>query len=180
YTIIVDDHPLDEGRIKAELNGSSVKLSWDIVSGAESYTLYIAKNGKWVKAKTTNKTSLNVTKLSKDRTYKFLVRAKVNGKLTAKSEAYTISVNTANKPVISLTANKGSISVKWNKINGATAYRVYKYENGKLTFIGETSKTAVKIVGTKAGKTYTYAVKALINGKLTSVKGSDLAAVTAK
>ena len=74
------------------IDKSSTKLKWDPVSGATSYTVYIAKNGKWVKLTSTKKTSINVSNLKNNKTYKFLVRAKVNGKLTPVKKSYKLTV----------------------------------------------------------------------------------------
>ena len=84
------------------------------------------------------------------------------------------------KPEVKLTANDGSISLKWEPVKDAEKYRVYKYVNGKLRLLTETDKRAVRITGTKAGKEYTFAVKALVNGKWTKVYTKDLVSITAK
>ena len=109
-----------------------------------------------------------------------MVKYTINGKESAEKDSYKVSVKIYYKPAVKITANKGSISLKWNKVPGATKYRVYKYVNGKLKLVTETTKRSVKITGTKAGQQYTYAVKAFVNGKWTKVYGSDLASVKAK
>ena len=78
------------------------------------------------------------------------------------------------------TSKNGAVTLKWNKVPGATKYRVYKYVNGSLKLITDTTKNAVRITGTKAGKKYSYAVKALVDGKWTKVYTSDIVSVKAK
>ena len=84
------------------------------------------------------------------------------------------------KPAVKATAAKGSITLKWNKVEGASKYRVFKVVDGKLKLLTEITKRSVKINGTKAGREYTYAVKAYIDGKWTKVYTTDLVSVTAK
>ncbi len=100
YWNSTSDNNIDNNKItahqstnEAKVNDkSSTKLTWNPVSGATSYTVYIAKNGKWVKLTSTKKTSINVSNLKNNKTYKFLVRAKVNGKLTSVKKSYKLTV----------------------------------------------------------------------------------------
>ena len=111
-----------------------------------------------------------------------MVKYTINGKESTEDNSYKVSVKICCKPAVKITADKGSITLKWNKVPDAEKYRVYKYVNGKIKTVAalNADKLSVKITGTKAGKEYTYAVKALVNGKWTKVYGSDLASVTAK
>ena len=84
------------------------------------------------------------------------------------------------KPIVSLTANEGSITIRWSNVENAEKYKVFKYVNGKLKLVTETAKRAIRITGTKAGKEYSYAVKAYVDGKWTTVYTSDIVTVTAK
>ena len=88
---------------------------------------------------------------------------------------------TANyKPIVSLTADEGSIAVRWNKVDNAEKYGLYKYVNGKQELVTETEKNAVRFIGTKAGRKYSFAVKAYVNGEWTKVYSNDIATVTAR
>ena len=158
----------------------NVKLSWSVQTGAQSYSVYQAKDGKWVKLGTTSKTTYTVKNLTNNKTYKFMLRAKVNGKLVAKADAMTLKVKVYFKPAVKITSNNGSITLRWNKVPEAEKYRVYKLVNGKLRLVTETEKIAAKITGTKAGTKYSYAVKAYVDGKWTKVYKSDIVSVTAK
>ena len=180
YAIVIDDHPLGGRDVTAKTTGNKVKLTWDAAPGAESYTVYIKKNGKYKKFKTTSKATLTVSRLKNGKTYEFLIRYSVDGKLSEIADSYKVSVTTKYKPIVSLTASEGSITIKWSKVENAEKYRAYKYVNGKLKFIIETDKLALLVNGTKAGKKYSYAVKAYVDGKWTTVSTSDIASVTAK
>ena len=180
YAIVIDDHSLDNPQFTASVDGSSVKLTWDAVSGAAKYNVYVAKNGKWSKLATTKKTMLTVAKLKNNKTYKFLVRAKVNGKLTPVSESYKLTVKVCYKPVLKATTKNGTITLKWSAVNNATEYRVVKYTNGEWKLVKETSKLSQTIRGLKSGKTYKYAVQAKVNGKWTTIGTTSTATVKVK
>ena len=115
----------------------------------------------------------------------FMVKIKdQNGNETTENNSYKVSVKVYYKPVLRLfTARKNgksSITIKWDKVQGATKYRVYKYTGKGLKLITETTGRSVKINGTKSGVKYTYAVKALVDGKWTKVYPSDLASIVSK
>lgn len=177
YAIVVDDHPLDEGRVTANVDGSSVKLTWDAVPDAASYTVYNAKNGKWVKLTTTAKNELTVYKLKNNKTYRFRVKAKVNGKLT---EAYNVTVNLCYKPVLKATAKDGAVTLKWSEVNNAAKYRVMKYTGGEWKKVKTTTDTSLYIDSTKSGKKYKYAVQAYVGGKWTEIGTTSTATVKVK
>ena len=82
--------------------------------------------------------------------------------------------------MVSAQSGNGSVTLKWKAVGGAEKYKVCRYVDGKLKALSEVTGTAVRIIGTKPGQTYTYAVKALINGKWTKVYSGDLVSVTAK
>ena len=69
-------------------------------------------------------------------------------------------------------AQKGKAVLAWNKVNGASGYRIYykNSENGKwhyVTQIGKGSTTAYTHKGIKSGKEYYYTMRAYrtVNGK---------------
>ena len=169
-----------ENIVTATVSQSTVTLKWDRVKGAESYTIYVKENGEWKKLKTTTKNTLKVTKLTNGKTYEFLIRYKVDGKLSAIEDSYKVSAKAYYKPTVKLTAKKGSITIGWKSVPGAAKYKVYKYVNGMLRLVTDTTKHTVRITGTKAGKEYSYAVKAYVDGKWTKVYTSDIVTVTAK
>ena len=152
------------------------------VSTGGDYTIYEynEKTGKLDKTGTLKASKIENIVKANNVTENFMVKYTINGKESAEKDSYKVSVKIYYKPAVKITANKGSITLKWNKVPEATKYRVYKYVNGKLKLVTETTKRSVKINGTKAGKEYTYAVKAYVDGKWTKVYTGDLASVTAK
>ncbi len=67
--------------VKVTPGKGSAKVTWSKTTGAKSYIVYICetKDGKYKKAGTTSKTSLNVKKLTSGKTYYFIVRAVATG-----------------------------------------------------------------------------------------------------
>jgi len=152
------------------------------VSTGKDYTIYKydSKTGKFTKTGTLKASSIEKIVKANNVTEDFMVKYTVNGKESTENNSYKVSVKIYYKPAVRITANKGSITLKWNKVPEATKYRVYKYVNGSLKLITETTKRAVRITGTKSGKEYSYAVKAYVDGKWTKVYTSDIATVTGK
>lgn len=61
--------------VSAVLKNGKAVLSWEKVTGAESYNIYRYKNGKYTLLGTTGKTSFRIGGLKKGKTYKFVVSA---------------------------------------------------------------------------------------------------------
>ena len=140
---------------------------------------YDKNTGKFTKTGTFKASGINTVVSVNNVTLNFMVKHTINSKKSDADNSYRISVKVYYKPAIKLTADKNSISVRWNKVPGATKYRVYKYVDGKLKLLTELSKNSLRITNTKAGKKYTFAVRALVNGEWTKVYNSDLASITA-
>ena len=95
---------------------------------------------------------------------------------------YVIVLDKANhgKPVVTATATKNSIKLKWNAVSGATKYRVYKIVNGKARLVIETTKHGLNINKAKSDTEYQYIVRAYVDGSWTSMKKSDIVTVKTK
>ena len=155
---------------------SAVKLTWNKVSGAQGYIIYKYDNSKktWVRVAKTTTTSntYTVNKLSAGTTYKFAVKAykTINGKeiSSASYPQLTTSTNPAKVNFI-LTAGSKKATVKWNKVSGATGYKVYykTSSNGKWVALKTTTGTSYTKTGLTKGKTYYFTVKAYrtVSGK---------------
>ncbi len=162
-------------KLKAFSNKTnSVKLSWNKVSGASGYYVYQQKNGKWSKIKTTKSTSYTVPKLKSGTTYKFTVRAYKNqGGKTYLSPKYTTFTTSTTPSTVSfkLTAGSKKATVKWNKVTGATGYKVYykTSKNGSWKCLKTTNNktTSYTKTGLTKGKSYYFTVKAYrtVSGK---------------
>lgn len=80
---------------------------------------------------------------------------------------------------IKATKTTDSITLTWNAVKGADAYRVYKYNSKTKKYVKykDVTKTTCKITGLSASKTYKFKVKALVYTEQTS---SDVISVKTK
>ena len=165
--------------LKATGYSTKVKLSWSKATGAKGYQVYLYEDGKWVKQPTTSKTSCTVTGLDSVTTYKFRVRpyAKVGSK-TLYGDWKTVSKSTTiGKPtsVEFSDITETSATVKWNKIPGATSYRInyVNSDNGySLTTTSDTESLTLKALG--KGATYKVKIAALNSSKKITGNYSDV------
>lgn len=153
--------------LKAASNTKSIKLSWNKTKGANGYIIYQYSNSKWNQKATVSsaQASYSVTKLQPGSNYRFAVKAYTtkNGKRTL-SKSYA-SLYTATKPTAAnfkITAGKKKATLKWNKVKGATGYKVYYKTSKKASWklLKTTKATSFTKKQLKSKKTYTFTVKA--------------------
>ncbi len=153
--------------LKATSNPKSIKLSWNKVKGASGYIVYEYSNSKWTQKATVSsaKNAYSVTKLNPGSNYRFAVKAYItkNGKRTL-SKSYA-SLYAATKPAtVNFKVNAGykKATLKWNKVKGATGYKVYYKTSKKASWklLKTTKKTSFTKKQLKSGKSYTFTVKA--------------------
>ena len=150
---------------------SSLKITWNKVSGASGYEIYRynSKTKKYQKTADVKGTSLSVKKLSKAASYSFRVRAYSITDGTKYFGSYSSTLKTATAPgkVAGLKVKKSSktkIKLSWKKTKGASGYAIYmktgkgKYKRVKTITKGSTAKyTKTKL---KKGKKYTFKIRA--------------------
>lgn len=154
--------PATVTNLKATQSTSSIKLTWNKVTGATGYRVYRydTKTKKWVKLIDTKNTSYTVSKLSAGTSYKFAVKAYTKvGKTVHWSASYPQLI-TATKPLTpTLKVSSGSFkaNLSWNKISGASGYVVYMAtsKNGKYS----------KVANVKGGDKLSYSKSKLLWGK---------------
>ncbi len=159
------------------LSTSSIKFSWNKVTGAQAYTLYYKTGSGGWKSVTTTKNYATVKKLKAGTTYSFKVAA-LTGKYTEKGKtkykyksSYSSTVSSITNPAAAsikraVSKKKKEIVVEWKKISGVSGYEV-TYSTSKK-FTKKTTKTAkVKASATKgyikklkSKKTYYVKVRA--------------------
>ena len=161
------------------LNGRAV-LSWSKIRNASSYTVYIKRNGKYVKLTETDKTTVTVKNLAYGKSYSFKIAYSVNGRLTNNSQEIAVVMSDSKKPVVTASADEHSVSLRWSKVEGAEAYAVYKVVNGKAKKLIETQKTGVRISGLDSQTEYSYIVRVKLDGEWQTMKRSDIITVRTK
>ncbi len=152
---------------------SSVKLSWSAVDGAAGYTVYRYSPSKkaYVKAGTTEGTSLTVKSLYAGTKYTFRVVAygKTSAGKVYESDSYAL-LKTATKtktPTLSkVTTTKGKAVLTHTNVSGETGYTVYystKKDSGFKKYANfKADTTTCNITGLTSGKTYYFKVRTYI------------------
>ena len=178
-----EEKPNKVSGIKATSNSyNSIKLTWNkTVNGANGYAVYrsTSKDGKYTLRKTiTSKNTIEFTDtgLDTNTTYYYKVRAY---RMIADQKKYgSYSEIVCAKPVLSKTtitvsSTSKKATIKWNKVLGASGYKVYSATSSDgtyslkktITSINTLSYTNTNLV---SGKTYYYKVRAYrnVNGKV--------------
>ena len=156
--------------LKAAPTNTAVTLSWKKATNASGYRVYEYVSGSWKALKTTTATSFKAENLKTGTKHTYGVKAygKEKGKTVWAKKFVTIKAATrpALVKTIKATQTENSVSLTWNKVSGATGYRVYKYNTSTKkweTALKATSKTTATVKNLTAGKKYYFAVKPYIN-----------------
>ena len=165
--------PAKVKNFKATAYTKTVKFTWSEVENADSYNIYVYKDGQYVLLGTSEGTSYKATGLSEGTEYDFYIRAYISltnstikGSMTSVS-AVTKPAKPENLSISGVTTSSHTVS--WEETPGANYYYVYRYSSKtkSYTVIGKTEKTSYKVTGLSSGKTYKYKVKGVLmkNGK---------------
>ncbi len=160
----------DVNGMKALVNSAnSVKLSWNKVSGASSYAVYVYNKSlrRWEYYKATNTNTMVVNGLNAGEAYAFTARAVKNTASGKVMSPNFRNFRTSTKPAkVSFTAKSAkakTVTLNWNKVKGATSYAVfYKTKTSKwvkLATVNNKTTTFTK-TGLKEGGAYYFTVRA--------------------
>ncbi|MDE5613817.1 MAG: fibronectin type III domain-containing protein [Treponemataceae bacterium] len=182
------------GVVAIAASSSSVKLSWNFVSGATKYKVYNATYSSSTYASfacSTTSTSTTVTGLKANTKYYFWIKAD-NGTTTSDyslsdsattwatsssgsssgsgSSGTTTTKLSAPTGLTATAASSSSIKLSWNSVSGATEYQIYCSEysyTSSASLLGSRTLTSITITGLEANTKYYFWVKAT-NGTTTS------------
>ena len=167
--------------IKTTAGDGKVTLSWDKVDGATAYAVAVYQNGKYdVRTDKLTATEYTVTGLTNGTEYQFLVQAKVGNKwsryTTADHVKCTPKGAASTKPQnIVATAGDGEVTLSWDKVDGATAYAVAVYQNGKYDVrTDKLTETEYTVTGLTNGTDYQFLVQAKVGNKWSRYSTADL------
>lgn len=178
-----EEKPNKVSGIKATSNSyNSIKLTWNkTVNGANGYAVYrsTSKDGKYTLRKTiTSKNTIELTDTGLDTNTTYYYKVRAYRMIADKKKYGSYSEIVCAKPVLSKTtitvsSKSKKATIKWNKVLGASGYKVYSAtsSNGTyslkktITSINTLSYTNTNLV---SGKTYYYKVRAYrnVNGKV--------------
>ncbi len=155
---------------------SSVKISWDAVSGAEKYQIYVSPTGvtAYKKIGETEDTEFRLTDLSGETGYKIRLRAVSQTNTSALSEATVFyTVPKAVEKVKASSAAGTKVKLSWNKTSAASFYKIYvaNKKNGKLRYAGKTSSPSFTYTGEKSLTKYFFVVRPFIKTDSQSLSG---------
>ncbi len=116
-------------KVKATTS-SSVTLTWEKVKKADGYRVFKQVDGKWKKLADTKKLTYTAKSLVAFDNYKFAVRHYTvkNGEKTLGKSYGTVTAKTKTLSKVknfTATAGNNSIDLKWDKLSGASGYRIY-------------------------------------------------------
>lgn len=140
--------------VKATKTSNSVKLSWNAVSGAGGYRVYMynASTKKYEKYKDVTGTTCTIKGLKASTTYKFKVATL---KFSTQSSSKTISKKTSSTGT--------SVKLTWSAVKGADGYRVYKYNASTKKYVKykDVLTTSCSVTKLKASTTYKFKITPL-------------------
>ncbi len=143
---------------------TTLTLAWNKVEGAEAYEIEQRVGKTWKYVGTTKKTSLTVKKLKANKSYKFRVRAVIDG-ATPGTYSKTFTAKTVPlKTTLTLKAGKKALTASWKTVANITGYEVQYSTSKKFT------KKTTKTVTIKKAKTKKTTIKKLSKGKKYYVK----------
>lgn len=150
------------------VSDSKLKLTWDSVAKAESYTIMRKKSGEeYSEIKTVTDTSYTDSGLSASTQYYYWIKANCNvdgTSLVAKSTSsgqYTFTKAPVIKEVDDI--SKSEVKIIWNAVTGASSYRIDRRKAGDSNYT--TIKTGLtdtfyNDTGLETGQRYYYIVYA--------------------
>lgn len=171
-------------------SSSSIKVSWDAVEDADSYTVYYrlylgAGNESYERdgtetVKPTTDTSVSIYDLTEWKIYIFFVTAQNSAGESFANVVFDYPCST-NDPdesgnsgtttklsaptgLTATAASSSSVELSWDSVNGATTYYVYKSESSSsstASVIGSTTSTSTTATGLKANTKFYFWVKAV-------------------
>ena len=148
---------------KAESVYGGVKLTWNKVSGAAKYRVYYKGRKGWTRMVDTTSTSYIDKDVSSGRNYTYTVRCiSADGKsFTSGYDSKGKSVKYIAAPEISKLENvNGGVKITWNKVNGASKYRIYHKNSSDWFRVSDTTSNSIVDKSVGMG-TYTYTVRCI-------------------
>lgn len=149
---------------------NTVSVSWSKVAGAAGYRVYRrTQNGEFTYIGRTSKLKFyDTTEKSNNLRYYYCVEAFAANSLGEKSGNAASVIFMAAPDGLTVGAVSGGNQVKWNRVAGATAYKVYRKDpSGSWKLLANTGSALTFTDKTAAKGTAYYYTVAAMNGKIT-------------
>ena len=166
---------IESPKLVIKNTSEGINISWKKCAGAACYRIYIkGADGKWQKLATSKNAdilSYNDRTVKSGQKYTYTVKSLNGSDASAFEKAGVTSLYLSEPDIEVVRSTTVGVITKWNKVEGAKSYYVYRKTPGgswqRIATVSSSSplniadKTAVK------GKTYVYTVKA-VNGSYSS------------
>ena len=148
-----------------------IVFKWNTYKGINGYILYKRENNKWVKIATIRDREISefdykFPDMQTGKEYKFAIKSFVKGtKGTKYSELRTITMKFSDIGKTYIEATKktsSSITLEWEKVEGASGYRLYKYNSAKKKYeaVKTTSALSYTVTNLEPSTKYRFRVRA--------------------
>ncbi len=165
--IVLIRHFVAPAKVTASNGVKGVTIKWTAVEGALSYDVYVRGAGQteYTLVVTGAKANATVyhTEVKTGSYYRYAVVARC-GKYHGALNTNGPVIKAVKTPtLISATNQKDGVLFKWNKVDGATGYRVYRRAGGETNFkyLGTVTTTTFTDTTAVSGKYYKYVVRAV-------------------
>ena len=148
---------------KLENVNGGVKITWNKVSGAAKYRVYYKGSKGWTRMVDTTSTSYIDKDVSSGRNYTYTVRCiSADGKsFTSGYDSKGTTIKYIAAPEISKLENvNGGVKITWNKVSGASKYRIYQKNSSDWFRVSDTTSNSIVDKSVDVG-TYTYTVRCI-------------------
>ena len=166
---------------------NSIKLTWKKVADADGYKLYLYDytTGKWEHLTYTSELTFTHKSLKAGTRYRYAVKAYIlDGEEKVFADKFTTR-STYTKPLPPTTVKASNTTTKtttisWNKVTGATKYRVYRKTSTGWKILTTTENLSYNVRAMKANTSYTFAVKPCITYDSKDIWASSYTTLTIK
>ncbi|MBQ5317227.1 MAG: fibronectin type III domain-containing protein [Oscillospiraceae bacterium] len=174
--------------VRATAGNGSATLTWDKISNATSYRIYVyfPSTGKYAHLATLDSpsvTTFTINNLTNGARYAFLVRAfnGNTGSYYSSADAVYVTPNAqVLKPNVTATAGNGYATLRWYAVTGATSYRIYVYypSTGRYALLATTTGTSYTRYNLPNGARVGFLVRAFNGNTGSAYTSADVRYVT--
>lgn len=161
----------------AESVNGGVKITWDAVTGAAGYRVYVRSGADWKVICHTASTSCIDANVASGSSYTYTIRAYdvEAGRALSYYDRSGVTVRYVAAPAISsIKPSANGLNIAWNAVSGAAKYRLFYRSGTSWKAIGTIAGTSMEVTNLTDQKEYLYTVRATdANGKYISGFNAD-------